>query len=119
MAELQGTCEDLCIRNPARKSLRSSIVLMFSLTCVAAPAWADYSAGEEAYYRGDYATAFRELNPLAANGDARVEYLLGLMYVKGEGVPQDFKQAEYWFFWQLSRGTHRPKTTWARCTPMA
>jgi len=79
-------------------SLRYSIVLVLSLTCVAAPAWADYSAGEEAYYRGDYATAFRELNTLATNGDALAEYLLGLMYVKGEGVPQDFKQAEYWFF---------------------
>ena len=104
VAELQGTCEDHCIRDSPRMSLRSSIVLVLSLTCVAAPTWADYSAGEEAYSRGDYATAFRELNPLAANGDARVEYLLGLMYVKGEGVPQDFKKAEYWWFLAAEQG---------------
>ena len=85
-------------------SLRSSIVLMLSLTCVAAPAWADYRAGEEAYNRGDYATAFRELNTLATNGDALAEYLLGLMYVKGEGVPQDFKQGEYWRFLAAEQG---------------
>ena len=99
-----GTREDHCIRDQRLMSLRSSIALVLSLTCVAAPAWADYSAGEEAYYRGDYATAFRELNPLAANGDARAEYLLGLMYVKGEGVPQDFKQAEYWWFLAAEQG---------------
>ena len=58
-------------------SLRSFIVLVLSLTCVAAPTWADYCAGEEAYYRGDYATAFRELNHLAANGDALAELCLG------------------------------------------
>ena len=85
-------------------SLRSSIVLMLSLTCFAAPAWADSSAGAEAYDRGDYATAFRELNTLATNGDAFAEYLLGLMYVKGEGVPQDFKQGEYWWFLAAEQG---------------
>ena len=83
---------------------RFPIALVLSLMCLAAPAWADYSAGEDAYFRGDYATAFRDLTPLAESGDAFSEYFLGLMYVKGEGVPQDFKQAEYWFFLAAEQG---------------
>ncbi|MDE3051735.1 MAG: sel1 repeat family protein, partial [Nitrospirota bacterium] len=85
-------------------SRRFPIVLVLSLVCLAAPAWADYGAGEDAYHRGDYATAFRELTPLAENGDPSSEYFLGLMYVKGEGVPQDFKQAEYWLFLAAEQG---------------
>ena len=85
-------------------SLRFPIALAASLACLATPAWADYTAGKDAYDRGDYATAFGKLNPLAEGGDAFSEYLLGLMYVKGEGVPQDFKQAEYWFFLAAEQG---------------
>jgi TPR repeat protein len=84
--------------------LRFLIALVLSLVYLAAPAWADHSAGEDAYYRGDYATAFRELTPLAESGDVFSEYILGLMYVKGEGGPQDFKQAEYWFFLAAEQG---------------
>jgi len=87
-----------------RMSLRFPIAVVLSIICLAVPAWADYQAGKDAYYRGDYATAFRELSPLAANGDALSEYFLGLMYVEGEGVPQDFKQAEYWFFLAAEQG---------------
>ncbi len=33
-----------------------------------APAWAGFDEGEEAYKRGDYATALREWRPLAERG---------------------------------------------------
>jgi TPR repeat protein len=65
------------------------------LACFAAPASADYLAGEDAYYSGDYATAFRELTPLAESGDAYSAYFLGLMYAQGAAVLQIFKQAEF------------------------
>ena len=42
-------------------------VLMFGL---AAPAWAGCDEGEAAYKRGDYAMAFREIRPVAEQGDA-------------------------------------------------
>ena len=34
---------------------------------------ADFNAGLEAYKRKDYATAFRDLKPLAERGDARAQ----------------------------------------------
>ncbi len=51
-------------------SLRFTIALVLSFVCLAAPTWADYKAGEDAYNGGDYATALREWRPLAEQGHA-------------------------------------------------
>ncbi len=61
------------------------------------PAWADFDEGVAAYNRGDYATALREFRPLAERGDAKAQYHLGVMYSKGEGVPQDDAKAVKWY----------------------
>lgn len=53
--------------------------------------------GVAAIKRGDAAAALRELVPLAQQGHAHAQYNLGLMYVKGQGVPQDFAEARKWF----------------------
>ncbi len=49
-----------------------------------------------AYQRGDYATTIRELRPLAEQGVAEAQFLLGVMYDKGQGVPQDYAEAVSW-----------------------
>jgi len=53
--------------------------------------------GQTAYERGDYATAIQLLSPLAEQGDARAEYMLGLAYDRGNGVPQDYAKAASWY----------------------
>ncbi len=58
-----------------------------------APAWAGWDEGVAAAKRGDYATALRELRPLAEQGHAVAQYNLGVMYNKGRGVPQDYAKA--------------------------
>jgi len=75
----------------------ATVVLALVVVLVAAPAWADFKAGKEAYLRGDYATALKEWRPLAEQGDALAQSLLGVMYAEGLGVPQDFVQAHMWF----------------------
>ncbi len=57
-----------------------------------APAWAGWDEATAAYQRGDYATAVREWRPLAEQGNASAQYNLGLMYDKGQGVPQDYAE---------------------------
>jgi len=47
---------------------------------------ADFQKGFDAYERGDYTTALREWTPLAEQGDADAQYVLGLMYHNGLGV---------------------------------
>ena len=57
---------------------------------------ADYQAGLDAYNRGDYDTALKELRPLAEQGHAEAQYNLGYMYYKGQGLPQNYIQAYMW-----------------------
>ncbi len=55
------------------------------------------NAGVAAYKLGAYATALREWHPLAKQGNAKAQYNLGLMYRKGQGVPQDDAEALQWW----------------------
>jgi TPR repeat protein len=50
-----------------------------------------------AYKRGDYATAHRLFHPLAQQGTSQAQYSLGVMYEKGQGVPQDYSEAANWY----------------------
>ena len=54
---------------------------------------ADFNKGLTAAHNGDFATAFKEWKPLAQQGDADAQYNLGVMYDKGHGVIQDYKEA--------------------------
>ncbi len=60
-------------------------------------AWAGAQEALDAFTRQDYATAFRELQPLAQQGDAAAQSLLGFLYAQGAGVAQDYAQAVQWF----------------------
>ena len=53
------------------------------LIALATSARAEFDEGVAAYERGDYATALREWRPLAEQGNANAQYLLGLMYFDG------------------------------------
>jgi TPR repeat protein len=82
-------------------SFRFAIGFLLPFVCLAAPAWAEYKAVKEAYdlavERGDYATAMRELRPLAEQGHAAAQFNLGLLYANGQGVPKDDAQARQWY----------------------
>lgn len=52
--------------------------------------------GVEAYEGGHFNRAVAQLLPLASDGNARAQYLLGVMYDEGEGVPHSDEQAVYW-----------------------
>ena len=51
----------------------------------------------EAYNKGNYAQALELLCPLAEEGIANAQNNLGVMYVKGKGVTQDYVRARMWF----------------------
>ena len=56
-----------------------------------------YDKGASAYKRGDFETAMAVFRPLAENGDAKAQSILGLMYSYGEGVPVDYREAARWY----------------------
>ena len=61
----------------------------------------DFEKGFAAAQKGDFATALKEWRPLAAQGDATAQFNLGVMYEKGDGVTQDYKEAVR-LFWTSS-----------------
>ncbi|MEA2882005.1 MAG: uncharacterized protein QOH32_1261 [Bradyrhizobium sp.] len=67
---------------------------------VAGP-WED---GMAAYNRGDYLPAIRLFRPLAEQGNARAQTVLGVMFRKGEGVPKSAVRARMWFGLAAKRG---------------
>lgn len=72
----------------------ASVAIVFTLSGTAQAQ--DLIKGIEAYHAGDYVPALQEWKPLAEQGDAAAQLLLGSMYLNGEGVPQDFKAALKW-----------------------
>ena len=79
-------------------------VLLLTLL-VGTPAFsADFQTGSAAYQSGDYATALREWTPLAKQGNVGAQYLLGVMYRKGLGVPQDNMTAVKWYTLAAEQG---------------
>jgi uncharacterized protein len=56
-----------------------------------------FDRGAAAYKRGDFETALAVFRPLAENGDAKAQSILGLMYSYGEGVPVDYGEASRWY----------------------
>ena len=50
-----------------------------------------------AYERGDYATAMRGFRVHAEQGNAGAQVALGVMYDRGEGVPQNYIEAATWY----------------------
>lgn len=49
-----------------------------------------------AYKCGDYATTLRILRPLAEQGNATAQFVLGIAYSEGRIIRRDYTEAEKW-----------------------
>ena len=94
------------------KNLTICLTLAVLLSGAGTSWGADYYKGVFAAQSGDYATALREFRPLAEQGDADAQNGLGLMYLDGEGVPQDYKTALKWYTLAAERGLPMPSSIW-------
>ena len=53
--------------------------------------------GTAANKRGDYATALKTFQSLAAQGNAEAQNNLGELHARGQGAPKDYSQARQWY----------------------
>ena len=67
--------------------------------------------GVAAYKGGDYVTAMRFLRPLAHQGNADAQFLLGQIYGRGGGVEQDYTTAVTWYRKAAEQG--HPGAQWS------
>lgn len=72
---------------------------------VTRPAFADsVRAASAAFARGEFVKVARLLPPLAERGNARAQAMLGFMYATGQGVPQAYDAASYWYRLSAEQG---------------
>ena len=71
-----------------------ALVLAFNAGSILAQ---DFQKGVAAYQSGDYVTALQEWRPLAEQGDAAAQTIIGSMYDNGTGVLQDYAEAVKWY----------------------
>ncbi len=76
--------------------LKKTAVLLFA-AALSTAAMAGVEEGLAAYDKDDYATAFKELKPLAEKGNAVAQSKLGSMFASGNGVKKDFSEAAKWW----------------------
>lgn len=74
------------------------------LLCASFSAGADLESAKRAYQEKDYAKAFKELMPLADQGNADAQFIVGKMYWAGQGVLKDSDQAITWFKLSAAQG---------------
>ncbi|HHF3795903.1 TPA: tetratricopeptide repeat protein [Haemophilus influenzae] len=84
------------------KTLLTTALFGASVFSFQSTAWADtleqqFQQGSEATTRGDYQTTFKFLLPLAEQGNAQAQLMLGNMYANGLGVKQDDVEAVKWY----------------------
>ena len=84
------------------KTLLTTALFGASVFSFQSTAWADtleqqFQQGSEATTRGDYQTTFKFLLPLAEQGNAEAQLMLGVMYARGIGVKQDDFEAVKWY----------------------
>ena len=62
------------------------------------PVRADFNDGVVAYLMGDYETAYNTMISIAKTNetDPLPQYYLGVMYMKGQGVEQNYEEASKW-----------------------
>ena len=85
--------------------------VLFALVAWTAGARADEAS--EPLARQDYAAAAEALRPQAARGDAAAQLSLGLLYLNGQGVAQDFGEAKKWFGKSADQGNDQAETNLA------
>jgi TPR repeat protein len=87
--------------------MMGGLVLAAQILGVAGAIAGPWEDGMASYNRGDYAPAIRLFRPLAEQGNAKAQRVLGVMYRRGQGVARSSVRAFLWFSRAAARGDAR------------
>ncbi|MBY0431630.1 MAG: sel1 repeat family protein, partial [Rhodospirillales bacterium] len=93
-AALMAACVSVPSSTRAQDSAAAPLAATIAASPPAAPA---LDQGRIAFERGDHATAASILKPLAEQGQAEAQYLLGRILAAGRGLRLDYKDAYSWY----------------------
>jgi hypothetical protein len=103
-ARTQGACGRGVLERCSRIGRLAALLVALPLTFAASARAGQFEDATAAAKRGDYATAFKDILPLAEAGDARAQFNLGLLYAQGLGVPQNYAEAAKWYRLAANQG---------------
>ncbi|MQA64619.1 MAG: hypothetical protein GEU76_01760 [Alphaproteobacteria bacterium] len=81
----------------SRPLLAVALIAALVLAGTAAATAASLKQGRQYYVAKEYDKAFEEIEPLAEDGEAQAQYILGVMYLRGQYVAEDPAIAAEWF----------------------
>src|SRR4030088_3500844 len=84
-----------------RMIVGAMVAPLLGISAAVAGPWED---GMAAYNRGDYMPAIRLFRPLAEQGNAKAQNVLGVMYRRGQGVARNSMRAFLWLNRAAARG---------------
>ena len=84
------------------KKVTFLLILGLGFSLLPSLLWAE--SGIQAYQKGDFKTAHQTFFQQAAGGNAEAMVKVGVLHFFGQGVPQSYRQAEFWFEAALQRG---------------
>ena len=84
--------------------MKALIGACLALLLVSSQTWADSAAAFKAYQAGDFKSAFARAAKAAKTADPLAWHLLGALYMRGEGVPQDKEKAFSYFRKAAAKG---------------
>src|ERR1700674_2434722 len=96
-------------RRMKKQMIFGGLVVAAQILGIAGAVAGPWEDGMAAYNRGDYVPAIRLFRPLAEQGNAKAQNVLGVMYRKGEGVARNSVRAFLWFSRAAARGDARAK----------
>lgn len=86
-----------------RAALRLALAA-FVLSLPVSAAKADWAKAQAALQAGKTGDAFRELKPLAEDGDKDAQYMIAYLLSTGNGVKLDLEEAYKWYTIAVARG---------------
>ena len=87
-----------------KQMILGGLMLAAQILGVAGAVAGPWEDGMTSYNRGDYVPAIRLFRPLAEQGNAKAQNVLGVMYRRGQGVARSSVRAFLWFRRAAARG---------------
>src|SRR5258708_7539462 len=107
--------EKLMYRN--LKIIGVTVLALMLFSCSSARIAQELQRGRINFESGYYKDAFRQLLPLASEGNKEAEYAVGYMYYYGYGVSRDSETGIFWI--KKSAAQHYPQAEKALATMSA
>ena len=98
--------------------MRQLLTILMLVLCTAAGAQSTeklYTEGKALYDAKKYAQAFPKLKAAAEKGHKKAQYRLGRCYDKGNGIPENDKQAFAWYSKSAAQGFAKAQYQVGKC----